>query len=144
MTLGPVEVLVIAFPENNFNGKIIPEIQALIERQIITVVDGLLITKDAEGDVAFLEFGQAGADEGLALFGELMAETVYDLFSDEDVEEFAVGLEPNSSAAMLAFEHTWAKPFRDAIVDSGGILVSNVRIPGIVIDEVLAAVANAE
>jgi hypothetical protein len=37
------------------------------------------------------------------------------------------------------FEHKWAKPFRDAVVDSGGVLVANFRIPGVVADEVLAA-----
>ncbi len=38
------------------------------------------------------------------------------LISDEDIAERAVALEPNSSEAILVFEHTWAKPLRDAIV----------------------------
>ena len=58
------------------------------------------------------------------------------------LHEFAEALEPGDSAAILVFEHTWAKPFRDAIVDSGGVLVANVRIPGMVVDEVLAELAE--
>ena len=46
------------------------------------------------------------------------------LISDEDVMECADGLEPNSSEAILVFEHTWAKPLRDAIVNSGGVLAN--------------------
>ena len=64
--------------------------------------------------------------------------------SDEDVESFTDGLEPNSSAAILVFEHTWAKPFRDAVVDAGGILAANVRIPGSVVEEILAAVPEED
>ncbi len=66
------------------------------------------------------------------------------LLSDEDVEEFAAALEPGSSAAALVFEHTWFTPLRNEIVDSGGILLANVRVPGVVVDEVLAAVAELE
>jgi hypothetical protein len=141
MTLGPIEVLVIGFPENKFNGKIIPELLALIEQDIINVVDGLLIKKDDDGTVEFIEFDQTGLDDSLSEFKSLLADTVHDLVSDEDVDEFARGLAPGSSGAVLVFEHTWAKPFRDAIVDSGGFMVANFRVPGLVVEEVLAAAA---
>jgi hypothetical protein len=144
MPLGPIEVLVIGFPGNQFNGRIVPEIQGLIDREIIAVVDGLLISKDADGDVTVIEFEESGIDQNLAALGELCADAVADLISSEDVDEFAAALDPNSSAAVLVFEHTWAKPFRDAIVDSGGVLVNNIRIPGPVVEEVLAAVASLD
>ena len=66
------------------------------------------------------------------------------LISDEDVNELVSALEPNSSAAILVFEHTWSKPFRDAIVDSGGVLVANFRVPGLVVEELLAELAELE
>jgi hypothetical protein len=52
---------------------------------------------------------------------------------------FAEGLRPGDSAAALVFEHTWAKRFRDAVVESGGELVADVRVPGAIVDEVLEA-----
>ena len=54
---------------------------------------------------------------------------------------FADTLEPNSSEAILVFEHTWARPLRDAIVNSGGVLANNFRVPGLVVDELLAELA---
>ena len=49
-------------------------------------------------------------------------------------------LAPNSSAAILLFEHVWATPASaTAVVDSGGELVGSFRIPKEAIDEVLAA-----
>ena len=66
------------------------------------------------------------------------------LISDEDVQELAASLEPDSSEAILVFEHTWAKPLRDAIVESGGQLANNFRVPGLVVDELLAELAELD
>jgi hypothetical protein len=140
MGLGPIEVIVIGFPENRFTGTIVSEVTALIDRDIIAVVDAILIAKDAEGEVAFVEFEQGDLGEDLAELSTLLADAVHDLLSDEDVEEFAADLAPNSSAAVLVFEHTWAKPFRDAVVGAGGFVLRDIRVPGAVVDEVLAAV----
>jgi hypothetical protein len=113
----------------------------VVERDIVSIVDGLLVTKDVDGDVAYVEIEDAGANEDVAALAELVA-NANGLLSAEDVEDIAVALAPGDSAAFLVFEHTWAKPFRDAIVASGGVLVANVRIPGMVVDEVLADLAE--
>jgi len=141
--LAPIEVLVIGFPDSQFTGGILPELETLVENGVITVVDAVLIMKDEEGTVAFVEFDQIDATASIAAFSRLLAEG-NGLLSDEDVEEFAAALEPGSSAAALVFEHTWFKPLRDEILDSGGILLANMRVPGLVVDEVLAIVEELE
>ncbi len=143
MALGPIEVLVIGFPGNRFNGEILPELERLVETNTIAIVDGLFIQKDTAGEVVFLELGEAEADESVARLAALL-DQVESLLSDEDVDELAAGLEPESSAAILVFEHTWAKPLRDAIVGSGGVLAANFRVPGMVVDELLDELAAAE
>lgn len=140
MALGPIEVLVIGFPGNQFNGEILPELERLVETNTISIVDGLFLRKDGDGEVEFYELGEVGSDESVARLAGLLDE-VEALISDEDVAELAAGLEPDSSAAMLVFEHTWAKPFRDAIVGSGGVLAANFRVPGLVVDELLDELA---
>ena len=143
MALGPIEVLVVGFPGNQFNGEILPELERLVGDDIISVVDGLLVTKAADGMVTSVEFDQEGANQDAARLAAMM-DQVESLISDEDVLELAESLEPDSSAAILVFEHTWAKPFRDAIVASGGVLAANFRVPGLVVDEVLSELANIE
>jgi hypothetical protein len=64
------------------------------------------------------------------------------LLSDEDVEDLGDALDPNSSAAILLFEHVWATKFRDALIDSGGELLASIRIPKEAVDEVVAARAG--
>jgi len=143
MNHGPVEILVIAFPGNQFSGTILPELEKVVASETITIIDGLLVSSDESGVVSFLEIEELTTGSGeIALAGVL--ERVEGLISDEDVAELTSNLEPNSSAAILVFEHTWMKPLRDAVLDSGGVLLEDVRIPGPVADEVFAAVAALE
>jgi len=140
MALGPIEIVVIGFPGNDFNGQIIPELERLVENDTISIVDGLFLMKDVDGEVEFVEFDEIGANADAERLAGLV-DKLDALISDEDVAEFAAGLEPGSSAAVLAFEHTWVKPFRDAIVASGGVLAANFRVPGLVIEELLDELA---
>ncbi|MEO1061865.1 MAG: DUF6325 family protein [Actinomycetota bacterium] len=142
MALGPIEVVVISFPGNRFDGSILPELQRLVDAGTITVVDGLFVLKDGDGAVTFTELDEIGGDEDAARLAALV-DRLDDLISDEDVEELAAGLDLDSSAAILIFEHTWVKPLRDAIVGVGGELTANFRIPGLVIEELLAELQAA-
>ena len=135
MSLGPIEVVVLAFPENRFTGEILPELERLVQSDTISIVDGVLASKDGDGTTTFVEFDSLEGDFAV-LAGVL--ERVEGLVSDEDVEDLTASLPPDSSAAVLVFEHTWAIPLRDAIVRGGGELVANLRIPASVVEEVVA------
>ena len=143
MALGPIEVIVVGFLGNQFNGEIIPELERLVESDTISVVDGLFVLKDADGEVEFVEFDELDANDDAERLAGLI-DRLESLISDEDVAELAAALEPISSAAMLVFEHTWVKPFRDAIVASGGVLAANFRVPGLVVDQLLDELAAVE
>ncbi|HSL73869.1 MAG TPA: DUF6325 family protein [Ilumatobacteraceae bacterium] len=143
MALAPVEVLVISFPGNQFSGEILPELERLVDNDTISIIDGVLVRKDADGEVTFIEFEEMGANPDAAALARVMNQ-LESLISDEDIAELAATLEPNSSEAILVFEHTWAKPLRDAIVNSGGVLANNFRVPGLVVEELLAELAELE
>jgi len=139
--MGPVEVIAVGFPGSQFNGAILPELQKLVDGGVITIIDGLLARKDETGAVALVELGESEDEAGRL---GLLAERIDGLVSDEDVAELTADLAPGSSAAILVYENTWMKPLRDAIVDSEGVLLSNVRVPGFVIDEILATVPDED
>jgi len=143
MGLGPIELLIFGFPGNQFTGGILPQIEDLIEDRVITIVDALVVHKDEDGVLDIIEIDQADPGEDVAALGRFL-DAGNGLIAEEDVEAFAGDLPPGSSAVALAFEHTWFKPLRDEIVGSGGILLADVRIPGIVVDEVLEAVTSLE
>ena len=143
MPLGPIEIVVIAFPENNFSGAILPELEKLVAADTISIIDGLFALKAEDGSVEIAELGQLGSNaDAAALTGVL--DRVEGIISDEDVEALTSELAPNSSAAILAFEHTWVKPLRDTVLDAGGILLDTVRIPGVVVEEILATIPDED
>ena len=143
MTLGPIELLAVGFPASQFTGGILPELERLADNGTITIVDAMVLIKNEDESLDFFEIGQIPEDASMAALMGLIDEG-NGLISEEDLEEFADALEPGDSAALLAFEHTWFKPLRDEIMDSGGVLLANIRIPGLVVEEVLAAIAEDE
>jgi uncharacterized membrane protein len=137
MDIGPVEILVVAFPGNQFTGEVAPALAELVQSGLLRVIDLVFVTKDAEGAVVGVELSEL-ADATGAAFG-LHVEEPSGLIADEDIEDLAAELEPNSSAAILLVEHLWATKFRDAVLGSGGELVAAIRIPKEVVDEVVGA-----
>lgn len=136
MSVDPVEIIAVAFPGSAFNGAIIPELLKLVRAGTITIIDGIFATRDADGVLSWSEL-QGSHPELVGLL-----DRVDGLLSDEDIEEVAADLEPGSSAAILAFEHTWMKPLRDAVADSGGQLVADVQVPAWAVEEILATVPD--
>ena len=135
MSIGPVEYMIVGFPGNQFNGEIAPALAALIESDTIRVLDLVFIAKDGDGNHVAVEFDEHDA---LAPFGDLDGD-VGGLISHDDIEYAAEALEPNSSAALLIWEDTWAKPLVDAMWSSGGVLIEGSRIPHELIAPALAA-----
>lgn len=135
--MGPIEVMVVGFPKKGVGVAVLPELRHLVDDHIIRVVDGVVVQKSAEGEVRLLEFNEADGDEDIRQLAELFDETLV-LLAEDDAEQLGAGLQPDSSAAMLVFEHTWATPLRDAIVGTGGSLLADFRVPYQVVDEILA------
>jgi len=137
---GPVEIITIGFENGKFDGSILGELAKVVSDGTITLIDGLFVHKIGEHDFEIAELSED--PEVGALVG--IAARVDGLLSDEDVDTVADQLPVGSAAAVLVFEHTWVIPLRDAIVGAGGELLDTVRIPGPVVDELLAELAELE
>jgi hypothetical protein len=127
--LGPVDYLVVEFPAEkaDFSGEMAAELQSLVDRGLVRVLDLLLLQKGLDGSVDVAELDEVDeSDVGKlrALEGELAM-----LLAEEDVESIGTVLEPGSAAAVLVYENSWAAPFASSIRRSGGQLVANGRIP---------------
>jgi hypothetical protein len=136
MSIGPVDVLVVKFPGNQFKGEIAPALTSLVENGTIRVIDLLFANKDANGKVEMVEVNDLD-DDDFRRFDPVITDMT-DTLTEEDVRTFANALEPNSSAALLLFENTWATHFRDALANASAEVVAFERIPRAVIDEMMA------
>ena len=137
--MGPVEYLVVEFPGNKFNGEIVPALVDLVKSGTIRILDLLFIRKEADGSFEAMELDMLPPAEA-ASFDDLDGE-ILGLLNAEDVTILARQLQPNSSGALLVFEHTWSTPLRDAVVNANGRLVDNARIPADVVDAAMVAIA---
>jgi uncharacterized membrane protein len=126
MPLGPVEVLVVKFPGNQFTGEITPALAELVESDTIHVIDLVFIHKDENGEVTKFELADLTTEEA-GTYEELVEDV--GLLNEDDIEELAGMLDNNSSAAMMLFENVWATRFRDAVLEAKGEVVANFRIP---------------
>jgi uncharacterized membrane protein len=135
---GPVDLIMLKFPGNQFNGEILPALKDLVVRDIVRILDLLFVYKDADGSVGSMEIAGLGPD----LQPDLVAITgsyTGGLLDQEDVDEVAPDLEPNSSMALLVVENHWAARFVDAVRGSGGEVVDQVRVPATAVAEARAA-----
>jgi uncharacterized protein DUF6325 len=139
MSIGPVEYLIVAFPGNQFKGEIIPALADLVEAGTIRIIDLAFVMKDADGAVVTAELGDLDS-EVFKAFDALSPETM-GLLNEEDLAAAGEELDPNSSAALLVWEDTWATTLRDAIVNAGGEVLDLERVPYQVVN---AAVEFAE
>ena len=139
MSLGPIELLVVKFPGNRFTGEIAPALAELVEGGLIRVIDILFLYKDEASEMTVLEINDLD-DDDYRQFDPVVADLT-GMLTVEDAQRLSASFEPNSSAAIMLFENTWATKFRDTLVRANGELVLNERIPRTVVDELVAAAA---
>ena len=137
MALGPVDVVIIGFPGNNFNGDIAPAIMELVDAGTIRVLDLLFVLKDADGVVTTIEAGDLAPETGPAFLQIDVTEP--GALGDDDAEEVADDLPLDSSALLVAFENTWAQRFVGAVFQSGGVVIDNIRIPAYVVNAAITS-----
>jgi hypothetical protein len=127
--LGPVDYLVVEFPADkaSFSGEMAAELRSLVDRELVRVLDLVILRKEPDGSVEVAEL----ADVDKRNVGELAAleADLALLLAEEDVEEIGTALEPGSIAAVLVYENRWAGPLASSIRRSGGQLVAGGRIP---------------
>jgi uncharacterized membrane protein len=136
MSLGPIEMLVVKFPGNQFKGEIAPALAELVETGTIRVIDFVFIQKDADGSLTSVELADLDPDAAGAFSSAV--DDVSGTLSEDDIKELGGLLENNSSAGLMLFENVWATRFADAVRNASGEVILSERIPRAVIEEVMA------
>ena len=136
MEVGPVDVYIIGFPGNKFNGRVAPAILELVENGTIRILDLLFVSKDSEGVTTVIQ--AEDLDEEGAGFLEIDV-TQPGALNEEDAEEVSDDLPANSSALLVAFENVWARKLVDALQDADAVVIDSIRIPVDVVQAALTA-----
>ncbi|WP_420031446.1 DUF6325 family protein [Streptomyces sp. cg28] len=123
--VGPVDVAVITFEGNRFNGDVAPALRQLQQDGSVRILDLSFIRKAEDGSVGIVELG----DAELAQEFDQVTDAQFDLLSDEDLHSVADSLPAASSALVVAWENSWAARLAAAIDASNGELVALEHIP---------------
>ncbi len=136
--MGPIDYLLVEWPERQPTGEAAPHLLDLVDRGLIRILDLVFLMKAEDGSVTKLEISDLG--DKVAAFADFEGASS-GLLSEDDTDEAGGALEPGTSAALLVYENRWAAPFASAVRRSGGQLVATGRIP---IQAMLAALDAAE
>ena len=112
MDIGPVDLLIVEFPGNQFKGEIAPALRDLVTDGTVRVLDLLFVYKDADGEVGSVELAGLGPDLQPA-FADLDGQLGGGLLDAEDVAQVGANLQPNSSAALIVVGEHVGGPLRD-------------------------------
>ena len=129
LTLGPVQMLIVGFQGDNFDGSIMKELDRLKEHDIVRLVDLLFVKKNDDGEIEVVqrsdldaeeaqEFGAiVGAlvgfgadDEEGAEFGAIAGAAELEdghLFDDAAVWYLGDAIPEGTAAAVALLEHRW-------------------------------------
>jgi len=134
--IGPVQLLAIGFgPDANFEGRIMAELARLEGEDTIRILDLLFVAKEEDGGLVALDYqgedlggivgallgfefegdGDVPADAAAAVGGHAFG------LGREQIEAIAANLPAGNAAGILLVEHVWARRFKNAVRDAGGV-----------------------
>jgi uncharacterized membrane protein len=162
--IGPVQLLVVGFERPDFQGEALAQLQSLRERDVVRVIDILMVSKDAAGEVStrqISDLSESEADElgalvkvliglGEAAGGDaggaarMWAQRETGLV-EEDLLDVLAEIPADTAVAIALLEHRWAIPLREAIVAAGGFPIIDTWVhPRDLVEVGLLAAAEAE
>jgi uncharacterized membrane protein len=148
MAIGPVQLIVLGFPDPDFHGEVIEELERLRQSDTIRVIDALAVYKDAAGEIEAMHLsnlsqdeaielgsvvgaliglgfdGEEGAEAGAQAGAEAAADGI-SVFPEDQAWDVLEDIPNGSAAAVLLLEHHWAVGLRDAVARAGGFRVSD-------------------
>ncbi|WP_346774671.1 DUF6325 family protein [Cellulomonas sp. IC4_254] len=125
--MGPVDYLVVEFPENRLDGEAFPLLMDLVDRGVVRVLDLAFVAKADDGTVTGIDLQELDATGDFDV--TVLEGASSGLLGDDDLAEAAAALAPGAAAGVLVYENAWAAPFATALRRGGGQLVASGRVP---------------
>ena len=133
--MGPIDYLIVEFPEKREPGSALPLLLDLVDRGIIRILDLVIIRRELDDSIVRVNL--TDLSPALAVFDGASS----GLLDQHDIDNAAVAIDRDSAAALLVYENRWAAPFVRALRNEGAQLIDTGRIP---LDAVLAQLDATE
>ncbi len=137
--LGPIDFLVVAFPDGRVGAGGFSALLDLADRGVIQILDLEFVAKDRDGNVGPVAPGDLSPSAGVDLSAWEGASS--GLLDPSDFSELADPLAPGEIAAVVVFENRWVLGLVDAWRRDGGRLIAD---GGLAAEDVVAALDATE
>src|SRR3954453_16674658 len=97
MAIGPVQLIVLGFPNPDFHGEIIDELERLRQSDNVRVIDALAVYKDPDGELEAMHLSNLSEDEAIEL-GNVVGALVSLGFDGEEGAEAGAQLGAEAAA----------------------------------------------
>ena len=138
--MGPIDFLLIEFPNEKTDGHAADALADLVDAGTIRLLDLVLARKEEDGTVEVIEIDGMGDVTAFVKFAGARS----GLIGHDDVQEAGEAMAPGTTAALIVFENTWAAPFVAAARKNGGEVIASMRIPASDVMDALDALESAE
>lgn len=123
---GPIDFILLEFPDQEPTGLVATELMRLVDAGIISIYDIVAVRKGADGAVSGFEIADLG--DGAVAFSAF-AGARSGLLGDDDIADAGEIMEPGTIAVLIVYENTWASGVVGAVLATGGEVVASARIP---------------
>ena len=125
--VGPIDYLVLEFPQAKITGEGMAALLDLVERGIIRILDLRFVVVGEDGSFTAVALADLDHDGKLDLAVFEGAQS--GLLGNDDLAEAAKLVAPSTAVGLLVYENTWAGPFVSAMRNAGAEVIANGRIP---------------
>ncbi|WP_047520408.1 DUF6325 family protein [Microbacterium sp. ZOR0019] len=130
---GPAEFYLVGFEGERPDPATFRALADLIDSGVVRLLDFVVLSKSASGEVEIVELDDDDGDLGLDDFQPIAA----GLAGEEDVEALAAALDPGQSAAVVVLELTFARALAQSLAAAGGQVLRSERVPAPVVNAMM-------
>ncbi|TXG79166.1 MAG: hypothetical protein E6R14_11575 [Thermomicrobiales bacterium] len=144
--IGPIQFMTVLLHTPSWEGKIADEFLKLEDEGLITIIDIAMVNRVSEDEFELIDIDSellpgrpllgavvggliglgAAGEEGMEVGAEIGMEDGIELVDSEELfDEMADEIPIGGTAAVVAFEQTWARTLMGAIRDNGGEILSD-------------------
>ena len=126
MKIGPLEVIICAFPKPVIDATVIKALSETVKSGAVALADLALVSRDGQGVVHVRDLQD---DLPAAWSGMIRDSRPLTLLNDADLELAAETIGSNEIALVAVVEHRWAQRLSEEVRRSGGVTALQARIP---------------
>jgi hypothetical protein len=126
MDIEPLELIVLVFPGTRANPAVAEILGGVVSRGYVTVLDLAFVTRTSDGSMRITDVDGNRHEIGLGSL-EVSAQP---LITKDHLDAVRGSLKPGTSAAVIAYEHSWVRRLAGAVTNAGGAIARTAMSTG--------------